>query len=121
MAGLPDHSPSRLFPAARRAGGRPWMAHLLVAAALAATPVAQAPQAEPQQPSANPAMYVVSDADTTVFIFGTFHALDGKSEWFSDRVQRAFNVSGELVLETLIPELPGATSARQRPFRPVSS
>jgi hypothetical protein len=97
------------------------MAHLLVAAALAATPVAQAPQAEPQQPSANPAMYVVSDADTTVFIFGTFHALDGKSEWFSDRVQRAFNVSGELVLETLIPELPGAASRPQRPFRPVSS
>lgn len=94
------------------------MVDLLVAAALAATPVAQAPEAVPQP---SPAMYVVSDADTTVFIFGTFHALDGKSEWFSDRVQRAFDVSGELVLETLIPDVPGATVRRQRPFRPVSS
>ena len=34
---------------------------------------------------ANPAMFVVRDADTTVYIFGTFHALDGKSEWFNDR------------------------------------
>ena len=31
-------------------------------------------------------MFVVRDADTTVYIFGTFHALDGHSQWFGERV-----------------------------------
>jgi len=78
------------------------MVNLLVAAALAtasAQPVAPA--------SADPALFVVGDADTTVYIFGTFHALDGRSEWFHNKVRNAFDSSGELVLETLVPEGPG--------------
>ena len=50
---------------------------------------------------------MVRDADTTVYIFGTFHALDGQSQWFNDQVKDAFEKSNELVLETLIPETPG--------------
>ena len=38
-------------------------------------------------PDADPAMWVVSDADTTIYLFGTFHALDGKRDWFNDEVQ----------------------------------
>lgn len=55
-------------------------------------------------------MFVVRDADTTVYIFGTFHALDGHAAWFSDRVKGAFEQSSELVLETLIPEQPVESS-----------
>ena len=32
-------------------------------------------------------MWVVKDADTTIYLFGTFHALDGKRDWFNDEVQ----------------------------------
>ena len=51
-------------------------------------------------------MFVVRDTDTTVYIFGTFHALDGKAHWFDAGVRQAFNQSSELVLETVIPENP---------------
>ncbi|MFL6760182.1 TraB/GumN family protein [Sphingomonas sp.] len=79
------------------------MVNLLVAAALAAASPIGVP---PSAPVAEPAMFVVRDADTTVYIFGTFHALDGRSEWFGNEVRDAFEHSGELVLETLIPEQP---------------
>jgi len=76
------------------------MVGLLVAAALAAATPAVADARE----QAAPAIFVVGDADTTVYLFGTFHALDGKADWFNDRVRRAFDQSSELVLETVIPE-----------------
>ena len=76
------------------------MVGLLVAAALAAATPAVA---EARQEAA-PAIFVVGDADTTVYLFGTFHALDGKSDWFNNRIRNAFDQSNELVLETVIPE-----------------
>lgn len=87
------------------------MAGLLVAAAIAAaTPVAAPATAAPAR--TEPAIFMVRDADTTIYIFGTFHALDGKTEWFKDGVRDAFEKSNELVLETLIPEGPtGAPAA----------
>src|SRR6266581_3412435 len=78
------------------------MVNMLIAAALAAA----APAAQPPVDNADPAIFVVHDADTTVYIFGTFHALDVKTEWFNDQVKDAFEKSDELVLETLIPEGP---------------
>ena len=44
----------------------------------------------------------------TIYIFGTFHALDGHPHWFSEQVRDAFEQSNELVLETLVPEGPSA-------------
>ncbi|MEP6982731.1 MAG: TraB/GumN family protein [Sphingomicrobium sp.] len=79
------------------------MVSLLVAAALAAASPLGAP---PNPPINGPAMFVVRDADTTVYIFGTFHALDGRSRWFGNQVRGAFEQSDELVLETVIPEQP---------------
>ena len=77
------------------------MVNLLFAAALAAASPATATEGpSPDQP----AMFVVRDADTTIFIFGTFHALDGRSNWFGEQVRGAFEQSDELVLETLVPE-----------------
>jgi hypothetical protein len=84
------------------------MAGVLIAAALAAaTPGTLTPATD----NADPAMFVVRDADTTVYIFGTFHALDGRTEWFNDQVKDAFEKSDELVLETLVPEAPSKRAA----------
>ena len=80
------------------------MMNLLLAAAALAAASPEAPPAD----NAQPAMFVVRDADTTVYIFGTFHALDGKADWFNHQVRTAFEGSNELVLETLVPESPSA-------------
>jgi len=80
----------------------------LVAAALAAASPLSAPAGPPAD---QPAMFVVRDADTTIYIFGTFHALDGRSQWFGPQVRDAFEQSDELVLETLVPEKPVAQLA----------
>jgi uncharacterized protein YbaP (TraB family) len=93
------------------------MVNLLVAAALAAA----TPAAAPTPPQAEqPAMFVVRDADTTIYIFGTFHALDGKSRWFDRDVRNAFEQSDELVLETLVPEKPVQPASFGPSFRPPS-
>jgi len=92
------------------------MVNLLVAAALTAAMPTNAPvETRPEPPPAEPAMFVVRDADTTVYIFGTFHALDGRAQWFGERVKDAFEQSNELILETVIPEHP--TMAPRTSFR----
>ena len=97
------------------------MVNLLVAAALAAaTPSGMTSADLPVERPAEPAMFVVRDADTTVYIFGTFHALDGHSHWFSERVRQAFERSNELVLETLIPEERSQIGQAVPGFRPPS-
>ncbi len=60
----------------------------------------------PALPDAEPAMWMVKDADTTIYLFGTFHALDGKSDWFNDEVRQAFDASQDVVLEVVTPENP---------------
>ncbi len=80
------------------------MAHFLIAAAIAAASVPPAPA--PVIPDADPAIWVVNDADTVIYLFGTFHALDGKTAWFNDEVKTAFAASDELVLETIVPAGP---------------
>src|SRR4051794_22226805 len=91
------------------------MVNLLIAAALATA----APSGAPPSPLADePAMFVVRDADTTIYIFGTFHALDGQSQWFGNRVRNAFEQSNELVLETVIPEQPMPMMRPTPGFRP---
>jgi uncharacterized protein YbaP (TraB family) len=49
----------------------------------------------------------VRDADTTIYLFGTIHLLDGRT-WFNDEVKTAFDASRELVLEARLPENPAA-------------
>jgi uncharacterized protein YbaP (TraB family) len=61
----------------------------LLAAALGALmmPAVACAQAPAALPDANPAMWVVKDEDTTIYMFGTFHVLDGKRDWFNDEVK----------------------------------
>jgi uncharacterized protein YbaP (TraB family) len=53
---------------------------------------------------ATPALWEIRDADTTIYLFGTFHTLDDRTVWFDDKVRRAFDDSGELILETVVPD-----------------
>jgi len=53
---------------------------------------------------ADPALWVVKDEDTTVYLFGTFHLLNGKVDWFNEEVKEAFDCSQELVVEVILPE-----------------
>lgn len=78
----------------------------ILAAALAAAswPALAAEPAATAKPDADPAMWVVKDADTTIYLFGTFHGLDGKTEWFNDEVKTAFDASQEVVVEAILPE-----------------
>src|SRR3954453_7353412 len=82
------------------------MIGILAAAAIAAASPVSPPAATTT--NADPAIFVVHAGDTTVYLFGTFHALDSKTEWFNDQVKDAFEQSDELVLETLLPEGPPA-------------
>ena len=86
---------------------------VMLASALAATPApALSPQAiDPVQP----ALWRISDDDTTIFLFGTFHALDGTTNWFKHRVKSAFDASDELVLETVLPRGNGPLGSNARP------
>jgi hypothetical protein len=54
-------------------------------------------------PDANPAVWVVRDADTNIYLFGTIHILDTRP-WFNDEVRRSFESASELVMEVNVPE-----------------
>ena len=74
------------------------------AAVLAQNVTAPAPPPAAAAPvDADPALWVVRDEDTTVYLFGTFHMLDGRP-WFNDEIRTAFDASNELVLEAIIPD-----------------
>jgi uncharacterized protein YbaP (TraB family) len=70
----------------------------------AAPPAAAAPA---PLPDANPALWVVRDEDTTIYLFGTFHLLDSRP-WFNDEIKTAFDASNELVMEAILPEDPAS-------------
>ena len=63
---------------------------------------------------ATPALWEVRDGDTTIYLFGTFHTLDRRTRWFDRSVRTAFDRSGELVLETIVPENPATLRALGR-------
>lgn len=96
MPGTPEKTRARCARKRLAAAGLAAMAML---AGLAPAGAAE------RQPS-GPAMWAISDHDTTIFLFGTFHALDPDTGWFSDVVRAAFQHSDQLVLETLVPSDP---------------
>jgi len=79
------------------------LAALLSATILpAATPVREA----------RPALWKLADADTTIYLFGTIHALPDGVEWRGRRIDAALGASQELVLEAEFGDDPAA-AARQ--------
>ena len=63
---------------------------------------------------ADPTIFVIRDADTTVYLFGTFHVLSPNLKWFDGPVEEAFAQSDELIVETM-PVQSGAASAAGLP------
>jgi uncharacterized protein len=82
-----------------------------------ACPIQAAPMpivAAPTIVRATPAMWEIHDADTTIYLFGTFHTLDDRTVWFDDKVRGAFDRSGQLMLETVVPtDMNAARAAAQ--------
>lgn len=58
---------------------------------------------KPAANDADPALWVVKDADTTIYLFGTVHMLKPGMAWFDDGVKAAFDKSDQLVLELVMP------------------
>src|ERR671916_3318968 len=79
------------------------MKKLIIAAAMAAVAFPACAQTA-AKPDADPALWVVKDEDTTIYMFGTVHALDDKKDWFNDEVKTAYDSSKEVVFEILQPE-----------------
>lgn len=86
----------------------------LFAALLSCLPIGASAEQHPAPPSgqqvapansptpaekASPALWKVSDADTTIWLFGTIHALPPGIDWFNGPVEQAFAGSQELVTE----------------------
>jgi uncharacterized protein len=58
-----------------------------------------------------PALWKVSDADTTIYLFGTIHLLPKDLAWQSPRIVTAIKGSQGLVLETVMDKDPQKTGA----------
>ncbi len=71
-------------------------------AALGFASLAIAPTPAEARTSRGPALWQVSDKDTTVYLFGTIHLLPRDSRWRTPKFDQAVSKSQSLVLETLI-------------------
>jgi len=54
---------------------------------------------------ADPALWVVKDEDTTIYLFGTVHVLKPGLGWFDEAVRDAFDASDDVVLEIITPDM----------------
>jgi uncharacterized protein len=59
---------------------------------------------------ADPALWVIKDDDTTIYLFGTVHILKPGLSWYDEAVKDAFEKSDRLVLELVEPS-PAETQA----------
>jgi len=66
--------------------------YALAALALFATPAA----------AQSPALWSVSDADTTIYLFGGVHGFESAPTWLSGDVEAAYKSSDEVVLEVVV-------------------
>jgi uncharacterized protein len=67
-------------------------------------PAVAAPAAAVAVTDVDPAMWVVKDEDTTIYLFGTVHVLKPGLGWFDDAVKTAFDKSDRLVMEIVDPD-----------------
>ena len=78
-----------------------FFALILAQAGVAGTPV----RSSDAQPAAildpRPALWKIADADTTIYLFGTTHALPKGFRWQSAPLRAAIKAADELVLETV--------------------
>jgi len=71
-----------------------------------------APAARPDaSPAARPALWKLADADTTIYLFGTIHALPPGYKWRDATLDAAFASADALVVEAVLDRDPAKTSA----------
>jgi uncharacterized protein len=76
-----------------------------IALSLALPACAQQPPAPAAAANdADPALWVVKDKDTTIYLFGTIHVLKPGLTWFDEAVKTAFDRSDEVKLEIVMPD-----------------
>jgi uncharacterized protein YbaP (TraB family) len=61
-----------------------------------------APAAAKAPQAAHPALWAVSDADTTIYLFGTIHLLPEHYQWRTAKFDKAVKGSQQLMVETII-------------------
>lgn len=83
---------------------------VLGAAALAAAACGMWPHDARAEP-AHPALWVVRDADSTVYLFGTIHVMKDDVDWFSPGLHQRLDSAGELWLE--VPDLDNTAGVMQ--------
>lgn len=93
-----------------------------VDAAAPAAAVREAPRAQ----GAGPALWVIRDADSTIYLFGTVHVLRPTTAWGTDLVDRAFDSADQVWLEISNPDdqaavIPLIQQHGLSPDRPLSS
>ena len=80
----------------------------------------------PRAEGTGPALWVVRDADSTLYLFGAMHLLRPTTGWGTDRIDRAFASASHLIMEVDSPEdqsalLPLIRQHGLSPDRPLSS
>jgi uncharacterized protein YbaP (TraB family) len=60
-----------------------------------------------------PALWQVADEDTTIYLFGTVHALPEGKPWFDDRIERAFAAAEEMITEVDLRDQSASATAMQ--------
>ena len=70
-----------------------------------------APAVQAQTRDADPALWVVKDRDTTIYLFGTVHILKPGLSWFDEAVKTAFDRSDQVVLEVVGADDPATMQA----------
>src|SRR5688572_19600100 len=73
-------------------------------AALGAAFLAAGAAAPAEAKQAKPAMWMVSDRDTNIYLFGTVHLLPPGTQWRTSKFEQVANDAGTLVVETIIDE-----------------
>src|SRR5438045_8834057 len=66
--------------------------------------------------TAKPALWQVSDADTTIYLFGTIHLLPDDLQWRTPALDQAISSSQQLVVETIVDQQ-NLTSIRDAEFQ----
>lgn len=72
--------------------------------AQATAPVPAAVAAAPRAEGAGPALWVIRDADSTLYLFGTVHVLRPTTGWATDRIDAAFDSADQVIFEISNPD-----------------
>jgi uncharacterized protein len=77
-----------------------------IGTALAALALLSCNTTQSEAKTLKPALWKVTDSDTTIYLFGTIHLLPQDLKWQSPKIDKAIRASQDLVLETVMSKDP---------------